>query len=249
MNDRGISQVAATLTGAEWIVPPYLQFGRLKALAARIAKDPVQAAAILDDELPVLYNEDFLAAMLLERYRQTPYVRGFVNQIAEAIQATQLGLFRVAVPALLTVVEGVIRQNADARGASVGNGTAKLVDELENLVQNERASSNSFSERIVMLEIFRDFVRDFLLIKTANYSGGDDFNRHGVLHGIFRDYGASRNVYKLLSMVDLLCFTIAIETGCISALAPDSTADSAALADHYRWLRTHRGAVAAHTGY
>ena len=46
-----------------------------------------------------------------------------------------------------------------------------------------------YGERLVVLEAFRDFVRDRLLQNTDRYVGLNEFNRHGILHGIFENFG------------------------------------------------------------
>jgi hypothetical protein len=40
-----------------------------------------------------------------------------------------------------------------------------------------------------MLEVLRDFVRDRLLERTDSYSGLNELNRHGILHGIYGNFG------------------------------------------------------------
>jgi hypothetical protein len=44
-----------------------------------------------------------------------------------------------------------------------------------------------------MLEGLRDFIRDRFLENTKKYGGLDQLNRHGILHGIYDEYGEDNN--------------------------------------------------------
>ncbi len=161
----------------------------------------------------------------------------FKTEIAEAIEASQMGLLHAAVATLLPVLEGIIRKIADSRGQSIGSGTSKLVDEVEELIAQEKSLAPHFHERVIMLEAFRDFLKNRLLINTDMYNGVGNLNRHGVLHGVFSKYGHDFNFYRLISFLDLLCFIIAVHKRGISILAPDVTEDSERLADYYRRIK------------
>lgn len=99
------------------------------------------------------------------------------------------------------------------------------------------AGFGAADERIAMLEVFREFLRTKLLTNTGTFSGARELNRHGVLHGVFRDFGHEANFYILVSILDLLTFMQVFHTTGISVLAPDRTAESQALAQYYRRLQ------------
>jgi hypothetical protein len=229
----------ATFKSVDWFVPPYMQGGVIRTLAADIeAVSNGQKHAVLEAGLRRLYGPAHLAAMLLERYRKVELVRDFAIQIREAMEASAFGLDHAAVAALLPVLEGVLRRLALADGRNVGSGTKKLVDEIEQLAERERRAlaqsqgnampgmSDALVERIEMLEQLRDFTRDRLLFPTAQYDGHNFLNRHGILHGIFGAYGVEANFQKLISFLDGLVFFISLGTSGISCLAPDDTAES-----------------------
>jgi len=146
---------------------------------------------------------------------------------------------------------------ADARGQPIGNGTNKLVNEIDAEIAlasqlpawcigtpEEPTMKQAIAERVVMLTVFRDFVKNTLLAQTSRYTGAGELNRHGIVHGLFKGYGCEANFYKLVSFLDLLCFFIAIRTGS-SGLAPDATAASVCLAGYYRSLSIVRAAAVA----
>jgi hypothetical protein len=229
------------LTSVEWIFPAYLRLGVLQELAEEIeAAAPADKHGVLAGRLPSLYSADDLAVMLLERYRKLPHVSDFGRQIGEAIEAAHLGLFCAAVTTLLPALEGVMRKMATARSQPAGQGTAWLVGEIETLIEATRnaaavypQSREALDERVMMLEVFRDFWRSKLLANTGSYVGTGSLNRHGILHGVFDDFGYEWNFYKLVSLLDMLCFFIALSTPGVSALAPVQTPASVQLAAYY----------------
>jgi hypothetical protein len=252
------ADLAEAFMSVDWIVPAYIQLGVLRRLAAQILRAaPTDKHAVLARELPLLYQPEDLAAMLLERYAKIKHVDAFKVQIAEALEAAQLGLFHAAIATLVSVVEGTIRELADARGQPIGNGTNKLVNEIDAEIAlasqlpawcigtpEEPTMKQAIAERVVMLTVFRDFVKNTLLAQTSRYTGAGELNRHGIVHGLFKGYGCEANFYKLVSFLDLLCFFIAIRTGS-SGLAPDATAASVCLAGYYRSLSIVRAAAVA----
>lgn len=221
----------------DWLIPAWLTMGFLSQFAKAIETTPAAARpALLRSTLRIVYGPDHLAAMYLDRYSRIMHVRDFAPSIDEAIKAYFSGYKLVAVTALVPVVEGIVRKMAIRQNRDVGQGTRKLLAEFEALVERERHSPNCYGERLVMLECLRDFMRDRFLIKTADYDGLDEFNRHGILHGIYDKFGEDINFFRLITLLELLCFAIGLIEGGVSCFAPSPTPQSAALAAHYREL-------------
>jgi hypothetical protein len=101
--------------------------------------------------------------MHLERYSKILHVRDFARQIDQSIRTYFCGYTFNAVTGLLPVIEGIIRKVATSQNRDVGNGTKGLNVELQVFVDREIQSQHCYGERLVMLEAFRDFVRDRLL--------------------------------------------------------------------------------------
>ena len=137
---------------------------------------------------------------------------------------------------MIPVIEGIIRKIALEEGRNVGQGTAGLVREFNVLVDNEENSPYRNEERVVMFTMLRDFMRDRFLRNTDRYDGLNQFNRHGILHGVFDDYGEDLNFYRLITILDLLCMMIGIKFGGVSFFAPENTLESIKLAAHYKTL-------------
>jgi hypothetical protein len=180
--------------------------------------------------------------MFLDRYSRILHVRDFSRQIDQSIRTYFCGYTFNAVTGLLPVLEGIIRKMATRQNRDVGQGTRGLKAELQALVDREQQSPSCYGERLVVLEAFRDFVRDRLLENTTDYDGFNEFNRHGILHGIFENFGDDINFYRLITLLDLLCFSIGLIEGGVSMFAPTDTPESSKLAANYIALRAFHGA-------
>jgi hypothetical protein len=103
--------------------------------------------------LRAIYDERHFASFLIGLYGHTRHVYDFKAQIAEAITAWFMGLHHAAVATMVPVLEGVIRKIARESQREVGNGTRKVIAELEELIAKEDRSPYRFEERIVMLAV------------------------------------------------------------------------------------------------
>jgi hypothetical protein len=196
----------------DWPIPPYLKLGEFLSPLAKAIKDAPQDAklTIMREKLAGAYTAEYLAAMYLDRYSEIAHVKDFARQIDESIRTYFCGYTFNAVTGLLPVIEGIIRKMAASQNRDIGQGTKKLNDELQALVDRELQSPAYYGERLVVLEAFRDFVRDRLLQNTDRYVGLNEFNRGGILHGIFEDFGQAVNFLRLITLLDLLCFSIGL---------------------------------------
>ena len=222
----------------DWPIPPYLPLGDfLSPLAGAIKHAPTQDAklAIVRERLAGAYTGEYLATMYLERYSKILHVQDFGRQIDQSIRTYFCGYTFNAVTGLLPVIEGIIRKIAVSQNRDVGSGTKGLNVELQAFVDREIQSQHCYGERLVMLEAFRDFVHDRLLESTKRFVGFNEFNRHGILHGLFDDFGQAINFLRLITLLDLLCFCIGMTEG-VSMFAPSPTPESLKLSAIYRNL-------------
>lgn len=246
-----VARTGQVFESVDWFVPAYMQAGILTKLATDIAAAPQnEKASVLEKGLRRHYNPAYLAAMLLYRYRVVDHVREFAEQIRESIEAWAGGLDLAAVATLLPVIEGVLRKMAAVDGRDLGPGTRKVADEIDRMIDAERARTgdspnDATFERIEMLKQLCGFMRNRLLAKTSEYSGIDDLNRHGISHGIFLDYGKATNFLKLISFLDGLVFVISLRMSGVSCLAPDDTPSSRKLALYFVCLSSLRRLRAA----
>jgi hypothetical protein len=234
----------------DWPIPPYLPLGGFLCPLAKAVKEapPTAKLEIMRERLGSAYTPEYLAAMFLDRYSKILHVQDFTRQIDESIRTYYCGYGFNAVTGLLPVLEGIIRKMAARQNRDVGRGTWGLKVELQALVDREQQSPYCYGERLVVLEAFRDFVRDSLLKTTDDYDGFNEFNRHGILHGIFENFGQDINFLRLITLLDLLCFSIGLIEGGISMFAPVQTPESSRLAAEYMALRSFHMSYTAVTG-
>jgi hypothetical protein len=229
--------LASRFKEVDWLIPPYLNTAFLSKLAHAIeVAPPAERLQIMQVNLANAYGPNYLAGMFLERYSKIVYVGDFKQHIGESIKAYFSGYKLVSIIALVPVLEGIVRKIATSHGRPIGAGTKKLNDEFGAFVDTEIKSPHCFGERVVMLEVLRDFVRDRLLEQTNSYSGRNELNRHGILHGIYGNFGEDMNFFRLITLLDLLCFAIGLEKGG-SGFGPAPTPESSKLAEHYERLK------------
>jgi hypothetical protein len=269
-----VPSLAPYFASVDWFVPAYISIGAMSEFVVDLKAAPAigDHEKVLAAHLRRWYGREALAAMLLYRYRVTPHVLDFKSPIAEAIEGAQLGLFHAAVTTLIPPLEGILRSFGATFGVKTGIKKHMFVRVIDAVIArqqqslasspyaNDPAFQGTVKERVIMLTAQRDFFDGKLYANTAkvqNFFDGKLYantakvqkglNRHGILHGLFLDFGDELNFHKLLGFLDLLCFFIALGMSGISTLAPGRTAASAALAQYYEALR-RVSAVAAKVG-
>jgi hypothetical protein len=223
----------------DWLIPSFQPIGFVELLARVIeAAKLEERLEVLEFTMAAIYNPQYLATMHLERYSRVPFMRDFAKHIDECFRAFFSCNRLVAISALIPVVEGIIRRFAASSGRDLGHGTQGVLRELEALIEDEKAAPHRYEERLIMFELLLEFMRDRFLKNTNRYDGLQFFNRHGILHGVFADFGEELNFYRLVMLLDLLCFII-IYRGPeqFSILAPEETVASKDLARQYERLR------------
>ena len=241
MQRNPLKPVADVLKSVGWFVPPYVSVGLLETIAHTITQ--AQGNFTEDDlerVLGFIYTPDRLSSMAVSRYPQIPVVDLYQKTIAEAIWAHFSGLRHVAVGGLIPVVEGIGREMARQRGMKSDGGIKTVFRDLftqakDDVVQRRIGATQ---EIVDMLDAFLHFLREYFFKDSQLYPLLDKTNRHGILHGAYKDadYGRPMNFYKAISAVDILTFVSMLQTAKRSGFAPDLTSESRALAERYRQL-------------
>jgi len=181
--------------------------------------------------------------MVVSRYTSVPVVSLYQRTIGEGIYAHFSGLHHVAVGGLIPVVEGIGRELARARGLQhdrrigiqrVFNGL--LIEAKDHAIRHRIGATQ---EIVDMLDAFLHYLTKFFFEDSELYPLRDKTNRHGIVHGIYRDadYGRPMNFYKLISAIDILTFISMLQMPKKSGFAPDWTDESKALSERYRTLK------------
>lgn len=222
-----------------WFIPPYVRIGYLMDVIKDVNENEQEN---LEDLLAVIYTEDHLSAMVVERYPFVPVISDYSQIIGESIKAHFLGLHHVAVSGLIPVAEGAARKIAESKGIHehhIKQVFIKLAEHTTHDVPENKIGM--ISEIVPMLESFKNFATRNLYINSNRYPFEDNTNRHGILHGAYsdKDYGAPLNFYKAIGAIDFLCFIVSIRAS-ISFFAPRKTVKSQQLATMYQALSQMR---------
>lgn len=233
-------------TSVGWFIPSHSTMGYINTIANEIkdSEDPN-----IEPFLKELYSSLNQAAMVTERYPVVPYICEYKDIISESIEAHFLGLNYAAVTTLMPVVEGVGNKLVDEWGVDrkLSNGKNKGTRTLfSNLAEKCRKyvidnDLGMVSEIVPALEAFEHYLKNNFYINSTKYTFDDKTNRHGILHGSFKDsdYGIPMNFYKTVGAVEFLCFIISLKEP-ISFFAPSPTDKSYQLAAYYDSCKTNR---------
>jgi hypothetical protein len=223
----------------DWLIPAFLGVGLSETLARVIEiSEGDKKLEILRETMAAVYNPQYLATMYLERYSQVIHMRDFSKQIDECFRAFYSGYKIVAVTSMIPVLEGIIRKIAGAANRDVGQGTQGLQREFEALIEEEKNSPHRYEERLIMFELLLEFMKERFLKNTNRYEGIQNFNRHGILRGVFDDFGEELNFLRIVMLLDLLLFTIIYrKQTVVSIFTPEDTDASRVLAAQYDSFR------------
>lgn len=223
--------------GVGWFIPPYVTLGFGNQLAKEIhdASGSYSQEA-LEKMLSRIYSAEYLAAMVLERYPATPFIRDYTQIISEAVIAHFSNLDHVAVAGIMPVIEGAgkaLANDFSVQYSGIRSLFINLADHCKSLSIEKNIGATG--EIISMMDSFKEYAEKNLYINSDDYLHSDKTNRHGILHGAYKDndYGRPINFYKSIAAVDFLCFISAFRAP-ISWMAPNPTEKSENLAEYYR---------------
>lgn len=232
-----------------WFIPPYANFGFLSPIAAKILKEGPSGFGQerLEIALADMYEPNGLAAKVCNRYPEVPFICDYQEIISESVEAHFLGLHHAAAASLVPVIEGAGKEIANLRGIKIegkGRSPTKIFQDLaKNCIEEVlHEQKGAVGELTSMLNSFATFTGSVLFLDSNEYLFEDKTNRHGMVHGRYKDkdYGRPLNFYKLVGAIDFLCLVVSLRES-ISWWAPESTFKSIKLATHYRIL--HRVAL------
>lgn len=217
------------------VIPVYSNFGILEDLCAELLEVENPSDEEIQSVLSMIYTPGHLAAMVLTRYPDIPFVRDYKMSIAESVEAHFLGLGHVAIAGLMPVVEGVGRRLYEHKklGGRRGRGIVNMFKALTELAITEvnDREIGDHAEIHSMLSSFQVFLRDFFYVDSDAYPVSDRTNRNGVAHGAYSDddFGSALSFYKTIGAIDMLCLIATYQV-----FPPKPTPESNALAMHYQ---------------
>lgn len=238
-----LSHFEEAFASVGWFIPPYANFGFLDPIAAKILQEGPNSFGqeSLETALATLYEPIGLAAKVCNRYPKVPFICDYKEIISESVEAHFLGLHHAAATSLTPVIEGAGKEIATLRGVNINKRSpTKIFQDIAKdcMKEVQREQKGAVGELISMLNSFVTFTGSVLYLDSSEYIFDDKTNRHGMLHGSYKDtdYGRPLNFYKLVGAVDFLCLVVSLRES-ISWWAPESTLESTKLAFHYQFLK------------
>lgn len=234
-----LSEYERTFVNIGWFIPPYVPLAQIINAAEKLKNiQSIDHQNMLEIALKDMYWPERLAAMSIHRYTETPVLMLYKNIISESIEAHYLGLDHIAVSGLLPVIEGAARLLAKDRNIEfkgVRTLFKVLCDDCKKQALNEQIGA--IDEICSMMNSFKLFCDQHLYQSSEKYQLEDNTNRHGILHGVFRDkdYGRPLNFYKCIAAVEFLCWVSAFKSN-VSWLLPSASNKSQALGAYYKSL-------------
>lgn len=221
-----------------WFIPPYVTLGFAGELAKEITvANGAYSQDMLEAMLSRIYSPENLAPMVLDRYSATPSIKEYSQIISEAVLAHFSNLDHIAVAGLMPVIEGggkALAKEFAVQYKSIRELFIRLSDCCKAL--SAEKNIGAVGEVSSMLDSFKEYAEKNLYIHSDHYPHTDKTNRHGILHGAYRDedYGRPLNFYKAIAAIDFLCFISSFRAP-ISWFAPNRTEESEKLARYYRF--------------
>jgi len=200
-----------------WFIPPYVTMGEMdNILGVNIKSEENLTQTELESILSLIYSENNLANLFIEKYSETPFVNDYINILENGIEAHFLGLHYSAVATLILVIEGASRKLAvkrDVHHKHVKQTIRNLCKSCKDEVVSKKLGA--YEEVESMIDSFEFFLVNNIYSNSSTYPHEDNTNRNGIAHGAFddSDYGASINFYKTIAAINSLCFLSAIDAG------------------------------------
>lgn len=213
---------ATSLDEIGWFIPPYINMGQLESILDATNNDRENKHDALKNVLSSVYSIDNIAAIFTEKYTVTPFVKDYLSIIDNGIESHFLGLNYASVSTLIPVIEGVARKLSKHRGVAHKYIKQTIINLCESCkTQVIKDKIGDYEEIESMIDSFRKFAVDKLYEDSKKYPHEDNTNRNWITHGAYTDldFGSPVSFYKVISLINFLCFLSAIDAG-ISWLPP-----------------------------
>ncbi|QQN27123.1 MULTISPECIES: hypothetical protein [Pseudomonas syringae group] len=220
------------------VIPLYSNRLTLDPAYKEITETPDPSDQRIEEILSRVYPPGHMAAMVVNRYPNVPFISKYQVTIRESVEAHFLGLDHVAVAGIIPVIEGVGRKLARSKGLehkyikqTFTNLTAhSIADVVANQLGDFRAIES-------VLNSFLTFLQKYFYRDSHNFPLSDKTNRHGITHGSFddQDFGTPLNFYKTIGVLDVLCLISDFQV-----FPARSTPSSEVLALYYLTLKDNK---------
>lgn len=146
--------------------------------------------AYIEERCTSLITDAEERGSLLASWSSNPLLARRIDILREAVTAASQGLYAVAVPTLLSQLEGVIADGSNHTGYM---GSPAYKNHVKDLADRD----------ILFGSILRDYVSSALLTQFLHgTSPNSELSRHAILHGGDVRYGTRLNTTKAIMLLD-----------------------------------------------
>lgn len=177
---------------------------------------------IIGPFLNEVFPNERISHLLATSFNEVAEFNEFNNLIEESFELYVLGYYKSAILSLIPCIEGIFNKvlysysgkyrktnpHLDAIPESLKNWIDIIYPKEHWFPSKIREGLYSYLDEIyAMKKTFLLFLKNFLYLDSVTYSNKYPFlelNRHGIIHGRFKNYGNKTNWLLLFSVLDFL---------------------------------------------
>ena len=220
------------------VIPLYSNMLLLDQAYKEIIHTTAPSDQRIEEIIARAYPPGHMAAMVVNRYPNVPFIKEYQITIKEAVEAHYLGLDHVAVAGIVPVIEGAGRKLARSKGLEhryiKKTFTNLTAHSIADIVAKQLGDFRAIES---VLNSFLTFLQKYFYRDSHNFPLSDKTNRNGITHGSFddRDFGTPLNFYKTVGVLDVLCLISDFQV-----FPARSTPSSEVLALYYLTLKDNK---------
>jgi hypothetical protein len=142
----------------------------------------------------------------LDFWSQTDFFKDRHTYVKKAVDEYLAADYVSSIYVLVPHVEGIVKDYLDAAGITPPDGFKSSVHALKNLVLSRKVL---MFPRSVLDEVFKFIETGTFLANTANVTdAGKEVTRHGIAHGVFKNFENRDIALKYLILLDALGYVM-----------------------------------------
>lgn len=244
---ENLKYYADAFSQAEIIIPAYMPMGVLGPLSKEIINSSDKEAKLKhgDMALTTMFPSAVLARLSVDHYSKFSDLDACLVQIRETVEAYCMGLYRLAITALLPCIEYAIRALGARLGVAGENEVAvtyllgiydswmryyidgivlKDYDWTPNAMRSKTLYL-AFDERYQIVANSREYIANHLYQNSVRDSGISQLNRHSILHGFMPQYHTKGNYLRLINVLNNICVMLTFSGVPASLFLPENFTD------------------------
>ncbi len=230
----------------DWFLPAFIPHGKLFDAISAAGLDvinhkeyqPHELQRRFETSLSSIYDFSNIIPMIQDTFSSSQVIRKHVPLIREAVFAFYSGMKMAAIAALIPIIEDILTQIADSDGIKLDtfNKIDRSIKKAEKNViciftrdadwlPNEYLTTEVLkvlSQRVFMLEILKNWLKNSFYKRTDTYNNFSGFNRHQFAHATSDVWQNQSNFFRALGLIQAMAFIecFAVEGNTISLMGP-----------------------------